>query len=344
MKFAPGAHPILDVGSYVLAAASQVHWLPQPVSATTSAVAKTARDLPIDAGQRCNGHTERKLRKSGRQRTPAPAEIRSTRGFLMMARGRVQGNGLAGVCTAYDSTVPTERGAAVLAWSTRCEESSEDRLLLLRHLGEGVQDHAVDVDALGVRRGCGAARTSNAPRGRASSAPRRDGRGRNSRTRAHSPAGRPRRASGPGSHEGLRGGRGRGGEGEGRRVDEWRAIQDSNLRPSAPEALSRNVNGLAPIGNPAKLLQSEHEPSAPVGQVSARFGSVRAPAMPPLLTVREAAAHLRVCTALVYRACARGELRYVRVGAAIRIALEDLKAFIATRASDRVPSRPPKRV
>jgi excisionase family DNA binding protein len=48
-----------------------------------------------------------------------------------------------------------------------------------------------------------------------------------------------------------------------------------------------------------------------------------------LLTVREAAARLGVCTALVYRACAAGELRHTRIGSVIRIAPEDLAAFVA---------------
>jgi excisionase family DNA binding protein len=52
----------------------------------------------------------------------------------------------------------------------------------------------------------------------------------------------------------------------------------------------------------------------------------------PLLTVRETAARLRVCPTLVYRACERGELRYARVGSAIRIGEADLDSFIAGRA------------
>ena len=48
-----------------------------------------------------------------------------------------------------------------------------------------------------------------------------------------------------------------------------------------------------------------------------------------LFTVREVAAALGVCTALVYRACASGELRHVRVGSAIRIAPEHLEALLA---------------
>jgi len=65
---------------------------------------------------------------------------------------------------------------------------------------------------------------------------------------------------------------------------------------------------------------------------AAAFGSDCAPAVPPdLLTVQDAAKRLRVCTALVYRACKGGELPHFRVGAAIRIAKADLEAFVANQ-------------
>jgi excisionase family DNA binding protein len=47
----------------------------------------------------------------------------------------------------------------------------------------------------------------------------------------------------------------------------------------------------------------------------------------PLLTVREVAARLRVCTAVVYRLVSTGALPHVRVMSAIRVAEEDLDAF-----------------
>jgi len=47
-----------------------------------------------------------------------------------------------------------------------------------------------------------------------------------------------------------------------------------------------------------------------------------------LLTVREVAKKLRICTATVYKLCDRGELRHVRVLQAIRIERGDLTAFI----------------
>lgn len=49
-----------------------------------------------------------------------------------------------------------------------------------------------------------------------------------------------------------------------------------------------------------------------------------------LLTVREVAGLLRVCTATVYKLCARGELRSVRVLNAMRIGAGDLATFIGT--------------
>jgi excisionase family DNA binding protein len=46
-----------------------------------------------------------------------------------------------------------------------------------------------------------------------------------------------------------------------------------------------------------------------------------------LLTVREVAGRLRVSTATVYKLCARGELRSVRVLNALRISKSDLAAL-----------------
>jgi len=51
-----------------------------------------------------------------------------------------------------------------------------------------------------------------------------------------------------------------------------------------------------------------------------------------LLTVKEAAALLRVSPATVYGLCERGELRYVRISThAIRIAEPDLSTFVDRR-------------
>jgi excisionase family DNA binding protein len=48
-----------------------------------------------------------------------------------------------------------------------------------------------------------------------------------------------------------------------------------------------------------------------------------------MLTVREVAARLGVCTATVYKLCERGELAHVRVLNAIRVTPADLAAFIS---------------
>jgi excisionase family DNA binding protein len=54
-----------------------------------------------------------------------------------------------------------------------------------------------------------------------------------------------------------------------------------------------------------------------------------------LLTVRQVAARLGVSTATVYTLVARGELAYVRVTNAIRVAPRDLSAFIAASTNAR---------
>jgi excisionase family DNA binding protein len=48
-----------------------------------------------------------------------------------------------------------------------------------------------------------------------------------------------------------------------------------------------------------------------------------------LLTVREVAERLGVCTSTVYGLCERGDLPHVRVSNAIRIRPTDLDAFLA---------------
>jgi excisionase family DNA binding protein len=52
-----------------------------------------------------------------------------------------------------------------------------------------------------------------------------------------------------------------------------------------------------------------------------------------LLTVREVAAYLHVSTKTVYRLCALGELRHIRVLNAIRMAPWDVDALVFARRS-----------
>jgi excisionase family DNA binding protein len=48
-----------------------------------------------------------------------------------------------------------------------------------------------------------------------------------------------------------------------------------------------------------------------------------------LLTTREVAERLAVCPATVHKLCARGRLRFIRVGAVVRIDPASLEEFIA---------------
>ena len=57
-----------------------------------------------------------------------------------------------------------------------------------------------------------------------------------------------------------------------------------------------------------------------------------------LLTVREVAEQLEVCSATVYRLCANGELPHVRIIDSIRIRPTDLAAFIAASGEPAVES------
>jgi excisionase family DNA binding protein len=57
----------------------------------------------------------------------------------------------------------------------------------------------------------------------------------------------------------------------------------------------------------------------------------------PLLSVREVADKLRVCTATVYRLCGSGELGHVRISNAVRVPESALRAFM--ESSRRVRRR-----
>jgi excisionase family DNA binding protein len=54
-----------------------------------------------------------------------------------------------------------------------------------------------------------------------------------------------------------------------------------------------------------------------------------------LLSVRQVAERLGVCTATVYTLCERGQLAHVRVLNAIRIAPADLARFVAAARRDK---------
>jgi excisionase family DNA binding protein len=122
--------------------------------------------------------------------------------------------------------------------------------------------------------------------------------------------------------------------------------QDSNLRPLGPEGssgISTKSMGIQPVAF-VQGSEASHDAPTPIG-CSGTLGHVP-PVAPnlarctrrlsavdaPLLSVREAANHLRVSTATVYGLCERGELRHVRVSNAIRLRVEDIEDFIRRAA------------
>ena len=78
------------------------------------------------------------------------------------------------------------------------------------------------------------------------------------------------------------------------------------------------------------LAQTATDSRASVGQPGDASAAVDSTGS--LLTVRQVAARLNVCTASVYKLCAEGRLAHVRVLDAIRVAPGALDAFVATQS------------
>ena len=114
---------------------------------------------------------------------------------------------------------------------------------------------------------------------------------------------------------------------------------DSNLGAPSPEpveAESHTVCSASTAAQPTEPARSDGV--AESGYVETPFGApvVREVLADPgpherLLTVREVAARLRVCTALVYRLCHRNELPSVRIGGALRFVPEAVESFVGRR-------------
>jgi excisionase family DNA binding protein len=79
------------------------------------------------------------------------------------------------------------------------------------------------------------------------------------------------------------------------------------------------------------VARLRHVFAAPLLQGSRALGVLdggRGPGTGALLTVRDVAAQLGVCTATVYQLVGDGQLPHVRVLSAIRVAPRDLAAFV----------------
>jgi excisionase family DNA binding protein len=119
------------------------------------------------------------------------------------------------------------------------------------------------------------------------------------------------------------------------RLPEW-AQQVSNLRPLPCEFEKDDSHGFAPghTGTQAIVTIQEVDrgdfhrftPNAPVFRKSP---TRRLPEK--LLTLRQVAERLSVCTATVSRLCSRGDLPSVRIANSMRVEPDDLDAFIASR-------------
>ena len=90
---------------------------------------------------------------------------------------------------------------------------------------------------------------------------------------------------------------------------------------SVSDEKSQNVQTHAGLSK--NLAGSLLDAGPPEPEVQAR--------MQPLLSVRQVAVLLGMCSATVYRMCERGELMHFRVRNAIRVPVVALKAYLAER-------------
>ncbi len=110
----------------------------------------------------------------------------------------------------------------------------------------------------------------------------------------------------------------------------WRAIQDSNLWPSAPEAFSGDMQPDGVRCRPLESLEQNPRARRDAMQSDATICRILVPSVSPgLLTVRDVALALKVSTATVYKLVSRGKLPHARVSNAIRISPDALRAFLS---------------
>ncbi len=128
-------------------------------------------------------------------------------------------------------------------------------------------------------------------------------------------------------------------------MDEGRA-STSRLPKAVPELL-----GHSPMDKPMRYAHLSPDVKRDAVQLLDRpasrppldSGALRAPTLAglglePLLTVRQVAELLAVCRATVYRLCAEGRLRHVRVLNSIRVRSNDLVALVQRAKVERSAS------
>jgi excisionase family DNA binding protein len=127
---------------------------------------------------------------------------------------------------------------------------------------------------------------------------------------------------------------------------EW-ARRDSNPLPPASELWKTGKQAVADASKGAKILHLfgasasgqlqqkagfSHPFATSVLQAAVAKRAGGSGSAGPLLTVREVAERLRVCTATVYRLCESGRLWHLRVSNAVRVPEMALRAFMETTA------------
>jgi excisionase family DNA binding protein len=113
--------------------------------------------------------------------------------------------------------------------------------------------------------------------------------------------------------------------------------EDSNLRHSAPKALSGESQRLTSVSNDSESFESDPEFQSQDRRRNETFaGDLLRPyygGESRMLGVRDVAERLRVCTATVYKLCASGALEHVRVLNSIRVNEGALRTFVEQRRS-----------
>jgi excisionase family DNA binding protein len=108
---------------------------------------------------------------------------------------------------------------------------------------------------------------------------------------------------------------------------------DLNQRPLAPQPAPEAAQPSSSLPNPSESFAPAPDPSVQGSQGSTTFRKTFAtnllPPIEQLLSVRQVANLLGVCTATVYKWAAQGVLPHVRIINVIRIRPQDLSALIA---------------
>ena len=121
---------------------------------------------------------------------------------------------------------------------------------------------------------------------------------------------------------------------------DWSGRLDLNQQPLVPHLLSHHDNGCEGVTRSCNCSIRRHgrffQPSQCVTRLSRNLAANLLPQLPGgiegLLTVREVAKLLRVCTATVYKWAAAGVLPHIRIVNVIRVQPDDFARFVAERS------------